>query len=150
MRKHLLFTFLILLGFMLTQCKSTSANKNDTPKNATLKKLGEENYGADAKYITSPKKSYVLCYKQEKGSNTKNKNHTKTDFFVFETKSNKTVYASSVSNGYVKWFSDYQLEIFIIPGLMPANKTKDDFITIYNLKTKKSIKKSTITGGNKD
>lgn len=148
MHKYLLLTFFTLFGFMLTQCKSSSANKNETPKNAILKKLGEESYGADAKYITSPNKSYVLCYKQEKGS--VKQAQTKTDFFVFDAKSNKTVYASSVSNGYVKWFSDYQLEVFIVPGLMPANKTKDDFITIYNLKTKKSIKKSSITGGNKD
>ncbi|WP_299452196.1 hypothetical protein [uncultured Microscilla sp.] len=149
MRIYLLLTLTTLLGFFFFQCKSTSANKNDHPKNATLKKLGEEKYGTSAHYITSPGKSYVLCYKKEKGKNVK-PTQKAVDFFVFEPQSNKTVYKNNLQNGYVKWFSDYQLEIFLVPGIMPANKSKDDFITIYNLKNNTSIKKSTITGGNKD
>ncbi|EAY28834.1 hypothetical protein [Microscilla marina] len=149
MRIYLLLTLVTLFGLFFFQCKSTSANKNDDPKNATLKKLGEEKYGASAHYIPSPGKSYVLCYKKEKGNSVKSTQKT-VDFFVFETQSNKTVYENNLQNGYVKWFSDYQLEMFLVPGIMPANKSKDDFITIYNLKNNTSIKKSTITGGNKD
>ena len=148
MRTYLLFFSSIFTCLMLSQCKNTSANKSNPLKNEALTKLGEQKYGSDAKYIESPGKSYVLCYKEKKGSVKLPKN--KIDFFIFTTKDNQTVYTKSIDGGYVKWDSDYQLEIFLTPGLMPRNKRKDDFTSILYLKDKTSIRKSTITGGNKD
>lgn len=148
MRTYLLFFSCIFTCLALSQCKSTSANKTDSLKNEALTKLGKQKYGNDAVYVESPAKSYVLCYKEKKGSVQNPKN--KIEYFVFATKNNQTVYSNSVEGGYVKWYSDYQLEIFLTPGIMPRNKSKDDFISIYNLRDKTSTRKSAITGGSKD
>lgn len=132
---------MICISFV--RCKGTSSSKKDSVlKNATLTKLGTQKFGTAAQYLESPAKSYVLCYKEKKGTPRNPQN--RIEYFVFQVSTNAIVYTNYVEGGQVNWFSDYQLAILTIPGMMPATKTKDDFTVIYNLKDKTRIKKSSL------
>jgi len=103
-------------------------------------KIAEERFGESAKYEHSPDEQYVLCYAEERGT-AKQPQNTIT-YFVYDLKKEAIVHEDTFGPGSIKWYDDNKLEIFMIPGMMPANKTKEDFTYIYNVETKKKASKS--------
>ena len=76
----------------------------------------------DGKYIIENKSSdeYALCYTDKDGA--------AISFLVFDFSSDSVVYRGKITQGTVKWISEYDVEVVEFPGIItktddsPANK----------------------------
>ncbi|TAF34704.1 MAG: hypothetical protein EAZ57_03020 [Cytophagales bacterium] len=89
--------------------------------------------------LASPKGQYIVCQKIHGG--TVERPETTVHYFVYDGKSKKKIYESTIANGSLKWISDTEIEIQNIPGNPRAFTTGDDYAYIYNAKTQKLTKK---------
>lgn len=95
--------------------------------------LASEKFEGEVKYVKSPGKKYVLCISDKQPSQSNAQNQLK--FFVYDVKANTMTFELNVGNGTVKWASSTELEVFRVPGVMPKDRTRDDFTTIYDAAT---------------
>ena len=124
-------TFLISAFLFLFSCsqKTASSNNNIWENHARLK-YGEH----DIMYKKNNDNNYVLCIREVKYNTGTFLNHI--DFFVFEIKTQKTLYEGAVDNGRLKWFDNQHLELMHIPEAPPPQGNKDHrLIELINVLT---------------
>lgn len=66
------------------------------------------------------------------------------DFYV-EDKEGNRIYEGFTNGGYVKWYDNTKIEFFNPPGVVRREESQADFVTIYDVETGKSFKKSNLT-----
>ena len=132
---------LALTIWMGTACNSSKVPKSEAVQsNDQYKKIAEEKWDQQPiEYSWNSDSTMVLC--MNKAKSKANNPRTALTYFVFDIGNAVVLYESSIDGGSVGWFDTNNLELFTIPGYMPNDKTKDDFIRIYNVKTKESISK---------
>ncbi len=54
-------------------------------------------------------------------------------FIVIQTSNGKIIHQGSFKPGYVQWKTNDSLELFNVPGIIPAHKTQADYISIISL-----------------
>ncbi|MEO0553568.1 MAG: hypothetical protein AAF149_10240 [Bacteroidota bacterium] len=123
----------ILILMLAFSCKSLNNGRK-------YEGLAYERYGEGTVFHKNGDNSLILCINETKGS-TKNPQNA-IDFFVFCTAKDSIIYSDYISPGSVSWFSDNQIELFYLPGVMPQGKTRDDFVYIYDLETGIKTRKS--------
>jgi len=134
--KYLLY---IVLGLSFaTGCKPSKQVTSDDKK-MDEKSPVEKGMGGDWE-ITSNEDGGYLLYVEKVMVDVKNPNKKRV-FYISDTEENK-VFEGAVYGGYVKWVSNFQVEYFSPPGVMPSNMDKDDFIMIYDIEKGTSYKKS--------
>ncbi len=131
--------FLVLtLLFLSCSLFAFAQNNKKIPKEYT--KLAKEKF-TDGIFesVFSPKGRYIVCQKIHGG--TVERPETTVHYFVYDSKTKKKVYESTIANGSLKWISEEEIEIQNIPGNPRAFTGADDYASIYNLKTQAMRKK---------
>lgn len=137
-----LLNYLIPVLLIMYGCASSKVDSgsSDAGNSEEYKSIASEKYpGESVRYINSPEGRYVLCVNEKKATAQNPRNNVK--YFVFDLKSNKVAYEENLGAGYVKWFSETQIERFRTPGIIQKDQTNDDIATLYNLETGKSVTK---------
>jgi len=130
--------YLILGISFFVGCKSSKQVASDK-KNMDVKRLIEKDKEGEWE-ITSNEDGGYFLYVEKVILDVRNPNQ-KRMFYISDAEENK-VFEASVYGGYVKWASNFQVEYFSPPGVMPSNADKDDFIMIYDIEKGTSYKKS--------
>ena len=148
----LLVQAIVILTFgTAMSCNSSknvaSASATQDMKNTYLT-VAQEKFGEDVEFAENQDSTYVLCVHDHKGTVKQPRNSVQ--YMIYNLADNKVVHEETVGSGYVKWYSDYQIEIFRTPGIMRDDQTRDDFITIYNVKTGESVSKRSLMNSEKE
>jgi len=122
---------LMLAGFILLYGCSKTASITTTSER--YKDVAINKFKDGYNFYPSGNKKYVLCTKEIEGTAINPANHI--DFFVYDVEEEIIVLEKSVDNGKVKWFSDFQIEVLAIPGIMAQGQTLDDYTKVYNLES---------------
>ena len=107
------------------------ANGKTQPSN--YKSVSEKKLRGQIEHVFSPDSSYVLSYVEQKGTSQMPQNNIR--YIVIDMSNDEVVLENSIDNGNVSFYSDTQLKVFMIPGIMREDQDRDDFTYIYNLKT---------------
>ncbi|MEO1052505.1 MAG: hypothetical protein AAFX87_17870 [Bacteroidota bacterium] len=129
----------IMLAIVALMAVASKCKQSDTASLEKARELIKEKLGPNAELIESPQGSYILALNKSDGSTQYPQNHI--SYLVYSLKEHKIVYEDSMDNGHVSWHSDYQLAIEIVPGIEIQGSTRDDYISVLNLKTGEKVKK---------
>ena len=137
--------FLIMV-FVTLVCFACAPSKKDVQKVSkgaleSYEAVAQEKFGV-VNCELSPQNTYALCLKSEEG--TPRNPGRKTEFLVLHLASDSIVYQQILEKGAVKWFSDEELEILRIPGIMAEGQTLDDYTITYNVKDGTRIAKKAV------
>jgi len=131
----------LILSYCVCLFFSCSSLKNNTPmeqNNEKYRKIAEEKYKNNISYTFNQNKTYVLCKKHVKPSSKMPQSSVL--FFVYDMVNDQIIYEKSIDNGDVKWATDDQLQISIIPGNITGDEDLNKFKYLYDLKEQKIIK----------
>lgn len=118
-------------------CKS---DQHSNSKQEKYKAIAEEKYGDPVTYTPSENGNFILCIHNETGSVKQPQN--RISYFVYDLNEDQIIHEETFGPGTIQWYDEDELEIFYLPGVMPENKTKEDFTYLLNVKTKDKVKKS--------
>lgn len=121
-----------LLLLCLTMCllacsKKATNNTSSVIKEDNLNKTVEEVLGTNTEKIFNTTKDLLLA-KQIGLPET-----SVVRFIVIQTSNGKIIHQGSFKPGYVQWKTNDSLELFNVPGIIPAHKTQADYISIIAL-----------------
>jgi hypothetical protein len=128
------FTICLLL---LASCQVTQKTKAAAESTA-YKQIAQEKLGDDLKFTPSEDNKFVLC--ETKASS--DPDNGAFQFLVFDTEAEKIVMEKKVTQGYVRWVSAKEVEVFSTPGIMREDQTRDDFTVVYDVVTGKATPKT--------
>lgn len=132
----------LVVILLMISCQSISKFPGTKDQQNAYTILAKEKLGDDVIYTPNKSQSYVLCVKETKGNNRQPSSIIK--FFVYDLEEAKIIYEENLSAGYVKWYNDNQIEMYSTPGVMVEGTTRNDYTTIYNVISRKSVKKSSL------
>lgn len=131
--------FLVISILILGGCSSNEVAKNEINTKYSKQhftELAKTKYGKTYRSLESPDKKSILCFSSNEDIYKKG---SVIDYFVFNKNENSIVYENQVLNGQISWYSNYELKITTIPGMIKKNDTsKNEYILniITNSKTK--------------
>ena len=126
--KSVIFCFDLLL-MIEAGCKSTEKATTNQETKAYLEPAAK--LGDGVKYSFNKDRSYVLA----QSTPDINGQNTSFSFFVFDMKAEKIVLEQTIDSGFVQWLSDNEIEVFLTPGVMRNDQSRDEFTTVYNVAT---------------
>ncbi|MFK7953635.1 MAG: hypothetical protein AB8B73_12375 [Ekhidna sp.] len=128
--------YIFILVAFLFSCKSNKVDNSISEVDMlTLNSALGEKWEVER----SSKNTYLLAI-EKKDADPKQPIMEKQ--YVVLDESGDTVYSGKVTGGYVKWFSDTELEYYNYVGIMPKDAEKSDFVYIYNIEEETTVKKS--------
>lgn len=132
----------IILSLMVMACSGQNkAQSSNTVK--AYQEIAETKLESKAiNYLANADSSLMLCQSEQKGTAQMPQNQI--NYLVVEQNSGAILVEGSVHRGSVKWYDAENLEIFRIPGIIAQDQTADDYTEIFNVKTKKSVLKSSL------
>jgi len=131
-RKKNLFFVLALL--ILPACVSSSKPPASVKATENYKTLATEKYGEGVDCTFNESKTHVLCLKREKVKLSPAMPQNPLRFFVYDLHNEKIIYEDSIEDGSVRWISNSELQISIIPGIISGDENPEDFTYIYDVK----------------
>ena len=137
LRKYKVYLILFLL--ILVSCTSFEADSKvgqDNLSENNIREIAIEKFGKDFSIIYNKQRDYILCMK---GNKSNIPNTGSISYFVYDNINNKIVIENKLSNGMVSWYSDYELKIVEIPGIIQKNQTHENGY-ILNIKTNSKTK----------
>ncbi len=134
---------LLLFSMLLFSCSSSEiGNKqiNNMVKKVNIKELAKNMYGKNYILSYNSSKDFVICM-----SNAKSKipNNSVTKYFVFDMDKNVIVVEDKFRNGNISWYSNYEIKIVKLPGIVKKNQMQE-YGYVLNVKTNLRTK---INGG---
>ena len=118
----------------LFSCSSSESNTKETQggiSKTNITQLAQNKYGnaytLDYNFI----KDFVLCKSIAK---SKIPNNSATKYFVFDIDENVIVVEDKFRNGNISWYSNYEIKIVKIPGMVKKNQMQE-YGYILNVKT---------------
>ncbi|MCB0504333.1 MAG: hypothetical protein KDC58_02415 [Cyclobacteriaceae bacterium] len=123
-------TFLVL-GVFLLSCGTKVRNSSGKDNQVKYQQVAEKSLGAGIDCTKNNSETYVLCVNEGTGSSEQPRKML--SFMVIRTSDNKVMLEQKVDGGTVNWYSDNEIEVFTIPGIMGRDQTKDDYTLIYNV-----------------
>ncbi len=141
MNKTIKISLLFLM--LLFSCSSSEiGNKqiNNMVKKVNIKELAKNMYGKNYILSYNSSKDFVICM-----SNAKSKipNNSVTKYFVFDMDKNVIVVEDKFRNGNISWYSNYEIKIVKLPGIVKKNQMQE-YGYVLNVKTNLRTK---INGG---
>lgn len=133
----ILIFFIFFIG-----CTSNEVAKKDSENGfskSKFLKLANEKLGKGFKLFESPDNQFILCVSNSES----NMNQSTLKYFVFQTKNDSIIYEDKINGGSVEWYSNNELKVSEIPGIIQKNKVNIAGY-IINMKTKLKTK---ISGG---
>lgn len=130
----------LILSVLIILSGACSKSNIATDSEQSYMTVAEERYGKENTECQENKdKTYVLCKHQinEPGSPFK-----AWEFFVYDMNNGKISFDDTLDKGNVKWFSDTELEISKVPGIMADGQTMNDYAWIVNVVSGLKIKKT--------
>lgn len=124
--KNILTIVLLLITACATVKTSTTSDKRPA-----YKTVAEDLIGEDLTYTMNASESYVLCVKDIPGTTEKPRNSI--SFVVINVSNNQMVMKQKFTGGTVGWYSNYEIEVFHMPGIIQEGQTRDDYTTVYNI-----------------
>ena len=124
---------LLLVGAGCKSTKKAAVVEETTAYMEPAAKLGD-----NVKYSFNDGRSFVLA----QSTPDPNGNSLSFSFLVFDMKAEKVVLEQTVESGFVQWLSQEEIEVFFTPGIMRNDQSRDDFTTVYNVVTGKSMPKT--------
>ncbi len=137
MLKILIF---IVLGVTVISCGSAKLSASTPDSTETYKKVVVNKLGEGVLYIANKSNSYMLCIKETKGSSLQPRNNI--NYLVINLSDNTIVLENRVNGGTVSWYNEKMIQVYLTPGVIRKDQTRDDFITLYNVETGKSYPKN--------
>jgi len=133
--------YLVILVFLLPSCgalKTSNLTQVDESKyrRLAMEKLGEE----DVTFTINGADTYVLCTSEVKGTVQQPRNNI--NYLVINLSDNTIVLENRVNGGTVSWYNEKIIQVYLTPGVIRKDQTRDDFITLYNVETGKSYPKN--------
>lgn len=125
MKNVLVILFLFIVGCATVKTSTT------TDKRPAYEKVAEDLIGEDLTYTKNGPETYVLCVKEIPGTTEKPRNSI--SFVIINMSNNQMVMKQKFTGGTVGWYSDYEIEVFHMPGIIQEGQTNDDYTTIYNI-----------------
>ncbi len=126
-----LIIFLVFFGFC---CKNSQKANSETYKSVAIEKLGE-----GVEYLTNDDGSLVLCFSKKKNEGLPS---SAIKYLVYDLKKDVVLLEDLIDNGTIKWYDTRRLEIFLTPGTMGSQQTRDDYTHILNVDTREKVKKT--------
>ena len=139
MKKIAIYSFLVIL---VSSCGTSKVNNSTQEMATNYKDIASEKLGEDISYTMNKANSYALCKSEIIGTPKQPRNNL--SYVVINLKDNSIVLEDKIDGGTVNWLNNSEIEVYIIPGIMRNDQTKDDYTTIYNIETGNSRKKSSI------
>ena len=133
--KSIVFSISLLL-LVGAGCKSTKTAAVAEETKAYMEPAAK--LGDNVKFSFNDGRTFVLA----QSTPDPNGDNLSFSFLVFDMKAEKVVMTQSVESGFVQWLSKDEIEVFNTPGIMPKEKTRDEFTTVYNVVTGKSMPKT--------
>lgn len=136
MKRALIF---IALVTFIASCGASKFSNSTQTVDDKYKELASGKLGEDVSFTMNDAKTYVLCVSEIKG--TVNQPRNMLSYMVIKISDNSAVLDNKVDGGTVEWFSETEIEVYLTPGIMRDDQTRDDFITLYNVESGESRKK---------
>ncbi|MBU0472590.1 MAG: hypothetical protein KKF62_00360 [Bacteroidetes bacterium] len=130
------FFWLLLL---VVSCKSVESNNVEvSSKNSTniVEQLAQNKFGNNYILQYNRTKDYVICVSTPK---SKIPNTSSTSYFVYNVLDSSIVEEKIIRSGTISWFSDYEIKVIEIPGMIKKN-VDNEHGYIFNLKTNSKTK----------
>lgn len=131
--------YMVIIAFFVLSCGASKNNNTAQNGKDGYKELAVEKLGDNVTYTMNEDESFVLCVSEIKGTTQQPRNML--SYMVINMKDNSTVLEDKIDGGSVNWVNDTELEVFRTPGIMRNDQTRDDYTTVYNIKTGKSYPK---------
>lgn len=130
---------MLIIGSAVS-CRSTQNANSIKSEGNEYEQLAKNKLGEDVTFISNEDNSFVLCIAETKGTTKQPRNSIK--YVVIKTSSNTISFENTVNGGSVKWYNQKMIQVYLTPGIMRKDQTRDDFITLYNVETGKSYPKN--------
>lgn len=135
-------TISILITFFMGACcgsKNTTSNLNESQKkNDSFKKIAVEKFDNNYQFKFNSDSTYLICYSQNKKSQDV---FPPLKYFIYDLNNNDIVFEESLPNGKIKWINDFQVQVYIVPGIVHGDENKNSSsVYIYDVKHKRKIK----------
>lgn len=130
---------MIFVFAFLASCGSSNSG-NSTQGAQSYKTVAAKALGENVEFTMNDAKAFVLCVKEVKGTPEQPRNSL--SYAVVKVADNAIVLENKVDGGTVSWYNEQMIQLYITPGIMRDDQTRDDFITLYNVKTGKSFPKN--------
>jgi len=130
--------WLTLICLFTIACNSS---KMDSPKKSDsemFKSIASEKYGKSIEFLYNNSKTHVVCLKKIKPTPQMFQNQI--SFFIYDLEKDEIIFEKSSIDAEVKWKNDDQVEVKITPGIVSGDETEDDFIYLYDVRSRKKIK----------
>ena len=119
-------------------CSTSKMDSQRSSNSQTYKSIAAGKYGKGIEYLFNEPKTYVVCLKRVKPTAQAPQNQT--SFFIYDLEKEEIIFEESSIDAEVKWKSDTQVEVKITPGIISGDETEDDFIYLYDVRSRKKIK----------
>ena len=132
----------LLVFFVLTYITSCASSSTSTSSQGEgeYKEVATKALGDNVEYKLNDSKTFVLCVNEVSGTVKQPRNSL--SYLVINLKDNSISLENKVDGGTVSWYKDNLLQVYLTPGTMRDDQTRDDFITLYNVETGKSFPKN--------
>jgi len=121
------FTLLVVILFV-SGCKITQSNGQDLDQ---VKKVAIELLGNDIDSFPNSTGAYIL-YVQKANSSTPTR---VSKFIIIEVSTKKIITEHNFIPGYVKWSTEYTLELLSVPGMIKETESISDYIKTIDVRS---------------
>ncbi len=123
--------FISMFISIVFSCSSHSAKLQKTAESQLIE-AAQAQYQTNYKIVYNPSKTNALCMQPLTDRKRKRSQYEQvSSFFIFDLQKGKVLYSESLGRGTVKWRSDTQVEIRLIPGIIKGGENMNDKNRIY-------------------
>jgi len=129
-------TVFVVLLLAFYACKPQQPASQDPSDN--MKAQAREQLGAQASFHLNQTKSFLLCKSQTQKKSAMSPGQV--HFLVFDQANEELLVDKTLEKGTVEWYSDQELLIKTIPGVIKTGETEEDYTYILHVVTGKQRK----------
>ncbi len=117
----------ILVGMLIFSACAGQQKLSSSLNEVVTKELGSESYTT----VANERDEYLLCYTESKSPLN---SYATIKFLILKKEDNKIIHRANIKDGYIKWVSEFELEIFEVPGVIETDQNIEDYKSILNVK----------------
>lgn len=123
---------LVLLSIVLLLACKTQQSKGQNPDQ--LKMIAIDKLGVEIESFPNTTGEYVLYVQRANSSSPTNV----LKFLVIEVGTNKIATEQNFVPGYIKWITEFSLELLSVPGTIKETESLADYTKVINVRTTKN------------